>query len=187
MTNRRQVTMTRVIDGDTVEIETSGGPFRQLQKERVRLYGIDAPETSQSGGKDSTEHLKRLIGSNRKMWMDKVDTDQYGRTVGLIYRRKNRPEDSYNYMMIRDGQAWSYMARSQDRQRFKSAEEVAARHGWGLWKKGNAAAPWDYRQDEKRKAKGTRRLQLILILALAGAFAAAVYLMWLKLDPATLP
>ena len=182
MTNRRQVTMTRVIDGDTVEIETGGGLFKQLQKERVRLYGIDAPETSQSGGKDSTEHLKRLIGPNRKMWMDKVDTDQYGRTVGLIYRRKNRPEDSYNYMMIRDGQAWSYMARSQDRQRFKNAEELAARHGWGLWKKGNAAAPWEYRQGEKRKAKGRGRLKLILILALVGA---AVYLT-LKLAPMTL-
>ena len=185
MTNRRHVTMTRVIDGDTVEIEAGGGLFKQLQKERVRLYGIDAPETSQSGGKDSTEHLKRLIGPNRKMWMDKVDTDQYGRTVGLIYRRKSRPEDSYNYMMVRDGQAWSYMARSQDRQRFKSAEEVAAQHGWGLWKKGNAAAPWDYRQGEKRKAKRSGRLKLILILVLAGAVAAAVVYLALNVTATT--
>ena len=186
MTNRRQVTMTRVIDGDTVEVQARGGLFGKLQKERVRLYGIDAPETSQTGGKDSTEHLKRLIGSNRKMWMDTVDTDQYGRTVGLIYRRKNRPEDSYNYMMVRDGQAWSYMAKSQDRQRFKTAEEVATRQGWGVWKKRNTAAPWDYRKDKKRKAKRSGRLKLILILALAGAVAAAVVYLALNAAPTAL-
>ena len=172
--NRKLVRMTRIIDGDTVVVETGGGLFRRPGSERIRLYGIDAPETSQQGGKESTEHLKRLIGSNRKMWMETVDTDQYGRTVGLLHRRKRRPDDSYNYMMVRDGQARAYMARPQDRRRFQEAEGEAARRRWGIWKERKTTAPWEYRQGQKRREKSRSRLKLILLMVLIGAVAAAV-------------
>ena len=68
--NRKQVRMLRVIDGDTIEVLVRRGPFRQARKDRIRLYGIDAPETSQAEGNEATNHLKQLIGSHRKMWMN---------------------------------------------------------------------------------------------------------------------
>ena len=179
--NRKLVRMTRIIDGDTVVVETGGGLFRQPGSERIRLYGIDAPESSQSGGKESTEHLKRLIGSNRKMWLETVDTDQYGRTVGILHRRKRRPDDSYNYMMVRDGQARAYMARPQDRRRFQEAEEEAARRRWGIWKERKTTAPWEYRQGQKRREKSRSRLKLVLLMVLIGAVAAtALYLKFVQ-------
>ena len=177
--NRKQVRMLRVIDGDTIEVLVGRGPFRQARKDRIRLYGIDAPETSQAGGNDATNHLKQLIGSHPKMWMNATGGDQYGRTVGLIYRRKNRPEESYNYMMIRDGQARAYMANAGDRERFQKAEEEAARRGSGIWKKKNAVAPWDYRRAERERNQSRSRMKLILVITLAAiALAVAAYL-WL--------
>ena len=173
MMNRKLVKMTRIIDGDTVVVETGRGLFRRPGSERIRLYGIDAPESSQHGGKESTEHLKRIIGSNLKMWMETVNTDQYGRTVGLLHRRKGRPDDSYNYMMVRDGQARAYMTRPQDRRRFQEAEEEAARRRWGIWRERKATAPWEYRRKQKRREKSSGRLKLVLILVLTGAIAAA--------------
>ena len=74
--NRKQVRMLRVIDGDTIEVLLRRGPFRQARKDRIRLYGIDAPETSQAEGNEATNHLKQLIGSHRKMWMNATGGDQ---------------------------------------------------------------------------------------------------------------
>ena len=173
-----QVQVLRVIDGDTIEVMTGSKLFRQPHKERIRLYGMDAPESSQTGGKESTSHLSRLMGTNPKIWLVRMDTDQYGRTVGLIHRRKNRPEESYNYMMVRDGQARCYMTGAQDRKRFQAAEAEAKRRGWGIWKKKkNATAPWEYRKDQKRRSQRRSRAKLIiLIVAAAIAVAAAAYI-----------
>ncbi len=181
MNSRRQVTMTRVIDGDTVELAAQTGMFGKPQKERVRLYGIDAPESSQTGGKESTKHLEKLIGRHRRMWMNVVDTDRYGRTVGLIYRSKDRPEDSYNYMMVRDGQARSYMARGQDRKTFGDAEKEAAQRGHGIWKTKKATTPWDYRKAERSKKERKEKLKLVLILILVLTVIVGTAALYLKL------
>ena len=45
----------RVIDGDTIAID----------RVHVRLFGIDSPERGQPGAPESTEYLRRLIGSER--------------------------------------------------------------------------------------------------------------------------
>ena len=184
--NRKQIRMLRIIDGDTIEVLVGRGPLRQARKDRIRLYGIDAPETAQAEGTDSTNHLKKLIGSHHKMWMNAMGGDQYGRTVGLIYRKKNQPEESYNYMMVRDGQARAYMANASDRERFQKAEEEAARRGSGIWKKKNTVAPWDYRRAERERNKSRSRMKLILVIILVAiALAVAAYLT-LKLAPTTL-
>jgi micrococcal nuclease len=177
--NRKQVRMLRIIDGDTIEVLVRRGLFQQARKERIRLYGMDAPETAQAEGSDSTNHLKKLIGSHRKMWMNGMGGDQYGRTIGLIYRKKNRPEESYNYMMVRDGQARAYMANPNDQERFQKAEEEAARRGSGIWKKKNTVAPWDYRQAERERNKSRSRMKLILVVTLAAIALVGLAYLWL--------
>lgn len=62
----------RVIDGDTFESDT----------ERVRLFGIDAPESDQPGGAQAAEALRRLIGKADPNCTE-VDRDRYGRMVAL--------------------------------------------------------------------------------------------------------
>lgn len=60
----------RVIDGDT--FETPWG-------ERVRLWGIDAPEAGAPGGLSAEIHLETILGHGAEC--ERVDTDRYGRTV----------------------------------------------------------------------------------------------------------
>ena len=181
-----RITLLRVIDGDTVEVLRDQGTFRKPGKCRVRLYGIDALESSQKGGNDATKHLRRLIGSKRKIWMTTFDMDQYGRTVGLIYEKRNRPENSYNYMMVRDGQAYAYMTRAGDRERFRMAEEEAKRRRRGMWRSSRSQQqPWEYRKDQREST--ARRSRIRLIIVIAAAMAGAALILWLGLSGQELP
>lgn len=72
-----------VIDGDTIQVEGT--------TERIRLYGIDAPESGQTCetkegarylcGSKSAEHLVSLIGRNGRVSCVEEDRDRYGRIV----------------------------------------------------------------------------------------------------------
>ena len=170
----KKVKVLRVIDGDTIEILAGRGIFRSSKSERVRLYGIDAPETSQRGGKESTNHLKRLIGNGGSIWMERKGVDQYGRTVGLLHRSRRNPQDSINYGMVRDGQARRYMANAQDEERFKEAEAEATRRKKGIWKRKGETAPWEHRREAKRRNSRRGRVRIILLLAAVAAVSAAI-------------
>ena len=94
------VTITRVIDGDTVDVTDKWGDTT-----RVRLYAIDAPERSQPYGKWATDVLDSVNGSD---WMLRVqDTDRYGRIVGVLYDGEDI-ENSLNVQMVRGGVAYHY-------------------------------------------------------------------------------
>ena len=96
------VTVQRVVDGDTVRVrrKTFLGLFSGPDIV-VRLYGIDAPESDQWHGPDSTRQLRREL--TRHVVMEVFDNDQYGRVVALLYRPGRGREDSANYRMVRTG------------------------------------------------------------------------------------
>ena len=84
-------TVTRVYDGDTIQLTT---PNQTILK--VRLYGIDAPETpktdyrtgrmnipGQSHGKESARALKNKILGNR-VKLDIIEVDQYRRIRRML-------------------------------------------------------------------------------------------------------
>lgn len=79
----KSVKVTRVIDGDTIEIE--GG-------EKVRYIGIDTPETVDPKrpvgcfGKEASDENKRLI-ENKQVLLNKdtSETDRYGRLLRFVY------------------------------------------------------------------------------------------------------
>ena len=175
-TARKNVNVTRVIDGDTVEVTTRSGLFRRKSNERIRLYGIDAPESSQKGGGKSTRHLRKIIGRNRKIWLESSGTDQYGRTIGLIYNGRDGAANSYNYQMVAAGHAHCYMLNRMDQKRYQQAEQEARSKKRGLWKQKNPTYPWEYRKTEKarhRRIPWRIRLALLLIvlLGMAGWYA----------------
>lgn len=83
-------TVTKVSDGDTITANCSG------TKIKVRLYGIDAPETEkmnrrtglvlipgQPYGKMAERALKNKIGG-QTMKVDVMDIDKYKRLVSLV-------------------------------------------------------------------------------------------------------
>ena len=86
---------TRVLDGDTVIVND----------QRIRLYGIDAPEKAQVSmdghpiGQWSKNYLAKLI-LNKKVKVTYYSRGHYGRIIGTIYLKKD-----INLKMIKEGMA----------------------------------------------------------------------------------
>lgn len=126
----------RIVDGDTIVVGTT----------RVRLEGIDAPESTQtcnrrhSGtwrcGEYATRHLVRLIGANPVHCND-MGLDKYGRTLGRCFAGNV----NLNAEMVRSGYAWAFVRYSQA---YVAEEAEARRAGAGIWQ-GEAMPAWDYR------------------------------------------
>src|SRR4030066_595806 len=77
---------TRVIDGDTIVV-TIGG-----QEEKVRLIGVDTPETVHPNkpveyfGKEASEFTRRMVeGKQVSLEYDWQRKDKYGRTLAYVY------------------------------------------------------------------------------------------------------
>jgi endonuclease YncB( thermonuclease family) len=71
----RKETVTKIIDGDT--IETS------VRKRPVRIEGINTPEKGQPGYSEAKQELGKLL-KGEKVSVTPVATDKYGRTVAKI-------------------------------------------------------------------------------------------------------
>ena len=168
----RWVLILRVIDGDSLEVKYAG-LFSFLRKPfPVRLYAIDAPELAQPYGQESRKQLETLVrrGGIR---MDVVATDRYGRTVGLLYRR--RRAQSVNVEMVRSGMAWWYRRYGGRDLGFPEAEAEAKRRRRGVWRHGDRIRrPWDYRADLRRTRQRRRLIRRVLTWVLIGAFTIAL-------------
>src|SRR3974390_566629 len=128
--------LPRVVDGDTLVI---GGT-------RVRLVGIDAPETDQfclnavgvrwACGIEARDRLAAHI-ANREIRCSSNTIDVYRRELGLC----NLAGEDLNAWMVREGWALAYVQYSST---YAHAEEDARKHQRGLWQ-GAFIAPWDWR------------------------------------------
>lgn len=129
-------------DGDTITVRENGS------KTTIRLACIDAPETSQQGGKEATNYLKQLIPTGTTVGLRTVTTDRYGRTIGEIYRNG----DSINLKMVKRGQAVVYRqyldACENTKDQFLEAEQEAKSSKLGFWNQPNVY-PWEYRRGER--------------------------------------
>tara|TARA_Y100001938_G_scaffold19727_1_gene24734 strand:- start:1376 stop:1708 length:333 start_codon:yes stop_codon:yes gene_type:complete len=83
--------LIRVIDGDTIDASIDLG-FNVWIMKRVRLYGIDAPESrtrdlkEKKKGIESKQKLQELIGTNEGNFILKSHgVGKYGRCLGTIY------------------------------------------------------------------------------------------------------
>ncbi|MGB3852273.1 MAG: thermonuclease family protein [Tunicatimonas sp.] len=130
-----------VIDGDTIEIRGS----------RIRLHGIDAPESSQwctdaSGttvrcGQQAALALDSLL-NGRTCRCEVVDTDRYGRAVATCYVG----EININAWLVRQGWALAYREYSTD---YVADEQQAQAQGRGIWQY-DFEEPWAYRTSRRR-------------------------------------
>lgn len=123
------VFVVRVIDGDTFEI--SGG-------ERVRLIGIDAPESVKPNtpvecfGKESSDYLRSIIeGKEVRLERDQTDRDRYARLLRYAYLG----EVFINERIVRDGYAESvaYKPDTEKQSSIDRAEEAAKTERLGRW------------------------------------------------------
>jgi micrococcal nuclease len=132
--------VTRVIDGDTLDVVLSSGRIR------VRLHGIDAPERDQPGGTESGEWLRQRVQS-REVLLEPVSQDRYERIVAIVYL----DDANVNRELLRTGHAWAYRSflRRADRI-FCDIEATARGARIGLWGAPTARAPWEHRRTQGR-------------------------------------
>jgi endonuclease YncB( thermonuclease family) len=126
-----------VIDADTLEIN----------RPRVRLVGIDAPESGQKC-RDAASRLVRCgsIAANAlDRWINRnpvscaiEDTDRYGRFLGQCSVRGENMQE----WLVRNGHALAYRRYSTA---YVPAELEARQARTGVWA-GDFIAPWDWRQ-----------------------------------------
>ena len=107
------IEITKVVDGDTVDVLIDLG-FGVSYHQRVRLAGIDAPESRTRNlqekklGLESKEYLKHRIESCDSVVIrtEKDANGKYGRILGWLFL--NGDPESINHEMIRAGYAWVY-------------------------------------------------------------------------------
>lgn len=83
-----EATVTRVVDGDTIQVRVGGGD------EKIRLIGIDTPETHGPGGlrecfgAEATRRAQDLLptGTKVRLVRDIEPRDRYGRLLAYVYR-----------------------------------------------------------------------------------------------------
>lgn len=86
--------LVRVIDGDTIDVDIDLGFNVILSKRRVRLMGIDTPESrtrnlaEKALGLRAKERLQELCGE--KLQLLSEGTDKYGRVLGIPHTIEGR-------------------------------------------------------------------------------------------------
>jgi micrococcal nuclease len=124
---------TRVIDGDTIVVDIDG------KKEKVRLIGVDTPETThpQKGveyfGREASEFTRKMVeGKKVRLDFDWQRRDRYGRLLAYVYL----PDGTFlNAEIIREGYGFAYTRHPfKYMKEFKQLEREARKNKKGLWK-----------------------------------------------------
>lgn len=135
-----------VIDGDTIEI----------RGQRIRLWGVDAPEGRQTCtragatyrcGQEAANALDALLRHGSAVCRPAGRPDRYGRVVARCTIQVRSPMRSATFrdlgeMMVESGQAVDYPTYSRGAYAFQQASAEAERRG--LWA-GEFQKPWEWR------------------------------------------
>ncbi|MCM3871714.1 MAG: thermonuclease family protein [Pyrinomonadaceae bacterium] len=142
-----------IADGDTITILDIG-----RAQHRIRLTGIDAPESRQAFGTVSKQNLSRLI-FGKLVIVEYNKLDKYGRVVGKVIL------DGRDICLeqVRAGLAWHYKQYEaeqdlEDRRSYGAAERAAREQALGLWKDVWPTPPWDFRRGRATSENPARPL-----------------------------
>jgi|TARA_R100001086_G_C11775163_1_gene241987 micrococcal nuclease len=124
------VKLIKIVDGDTVDVDIDLGFNVWLRSQRVRLHGIDTPESRTRDkeeklfGNRAKQHLSRMIATetehgplvdsqkNKEIFLQSLGRGKFGRILGLLY--VNDDAESVNAKMIKDHHAVAYEGQSKD-------------------------------------------------------------------------
>ena len=123
-----RATVTRIVDGDTVDIETLFG-----DRETVRLIGINTPESGECFSEEATVALGALLSDEViTMTADVSDRDQYGRLLRYLWLDRGV---FVNEIMVRGGyaQARDYPPDSLYAAEMVAAQQSARADAVGIW------------------------------------------------------
>ncbi len=141
------VSVTRVVDGDTMSIVTEDGTMT-----RICLYGCDAPEKGQEYERESSEALAEAL-EGKAIRVQLLDKDERLIKTARVYANG----EYVNQRMLEKGHGQVPPSCRDDQ--LRQVEAKAIRSKIGLWIKAARVAPWAYRQIAAgRRADAQRRL-----------------------------
>jgi micrococcal nuclease len=127
-----------VHDGDTLTVLDA-----TKTQHKIRLHGIDAPETKQAFGAVAKKGLADLV-FGKVVDVEVVSKDRYGREVGKVHVGSRY----VNAEMVRQGLAWRYVHYDKKND-FGGLEDDARKQRRGLWADAHPVAPWEWRKERK--------------------------------------
>lgn len=141
------VTVTRVIDGDTIKV------WDGMREHSVRLIGVDTPETSLNqktvkdgnrwgipvgdiiqAGKEARAFVVSVAppGSDVRLVLDSRERDMYGRLLVYVYLPDGQ---CLNEVLVREGYAIApRQYPHRERRRYIAVEDEARQHKRGFWR-----------------------------------------------------
>jgi endonuclease YncB( thermonuclease family) len=137
-------TVTKIVDGDTIDVQLSSGPMR------VRLHGVDTPERGQPWGKESTAALTDLV-MGKEVDIEPFSQDRYERMIGIVFLG----DLNVNLELVKRGHAWAYRQYMRKEDSALCINEAAARTAKkGLWALpvDQRIPPWEWRRKKTRAA-----------------------------------
>lgn len=136
--NQKEFTVVKVVDGDTLDIDIPDGKYRTI---RIRLLGIDTPETAKSPrgemyyGPEASQFTKdTVLGKHVVIILNENANprDKYGRLLAYIKLPDGR---ILNEELISNGFAYAYtIFKHPDYEKYIELEEAARKGKKGLWK-----------------------------------------------------
>jgi endonuclease YncB( thermonuclease family) len=133
-----------VSDGDTVRVLGGDGEVK------IRLYGVDCPESGQEFGAKAKDFTSALV-FDQLVSVQALDIDRYGRTVALVSVNGL----SVNRELVAAGLAWvhSRYCRTELCADWHECERLARDNCIGLWSCRDPQPPWQFRKNNRKKLK----------------------------------
>lgn len=126
-----------ISDGDTLKVLTD-----RKEQIKIRLSGIDCPESHQAWGQNAKQALSDAVFGHRVRVVP-VTTDRYGRMVATVYKGKH----NINRYLVGSGNCHVYGRYAKDQQLFK-LHDYAKSKNLGLWSmpENEIIEPWNFRR-----------------------------------------
>ena len=114
--------VVKIIDGDTIDVNIHLGFNVILYKQRIRLMGIDTPESrtrnleEKKRGLISKQYVVDKCPVGSRIVIESLDRGKFGRILGNIWEtgHEAHPDTSINKRMIADGFAVEYFGGNKD-------------------------------------------------------------------------
>ena len=131
-----------------IEYVTDGDTYVTDNGTKLRIYGVDTPETNQLLGKEIKKEVSDLI-MNKEIKLDIKDTDRYGRLIVKIYVVTYK-DDLANILVSR-GYAFVYDKYCKEEpycNELRKQRDLAEHFKYGIWSipKDRLEYPWEYRK-----------------------------------------
>ena len=117
-----QCKIVKVIDGDTTDVDIDLGFGIWMHKERIRLLGIDTPESrtrdkeEKKYGLAAKKYLTEMLNDEGGIVLKtKKDAEgKFGRILGELWRTTDNADKSINQYLVDEHHAVQYYGQSKD-------------------------------------------------------------------------